>query len=248
MGADVVDREVETPLVVGILGDGHEPLVLRPVTPADEPFLRDLYASSRAGELAVVPWSDEERRAFCDSQFALQDDYYRRVHLDARFDVIEQGGVAVGRLLVATRTDEIELLDIALVPGARGGGLGTGLVRWLQHRVAVAGVPLVLSVDPGNPAERLYERLGFRLRAEGELHRVLVWAAEAVGAGALERFLLLAVADAGLRALLAGADDDDSLAARTVEAGLALGLVFTPEDVVGALRARRRAWIERSVR
>jgi len=36
-------------------------VALRPVEPADAPFLLDLYAATRADEMALVPWSDAEK-------------------------------------------------------------------------------------------------------------------------------------------------------------------------------------------
>lgn len=223
-------------------------IVLRPITTADEPFLRDLYASTRAPELAATPWTDEQRREFCDSQFGFQDASYRQAYPHARFDVVESGGLAVGRLLVADGPDVCELLDIALVPDCRDRGLGTGLLRWLQARSATAGRTVVLFVEPGGPAERLYERLGFRMRTDGELHREMVWRAEAVGAAALERFCDLAMDDAGLRAALAGAPSDEALTHLAMAGGLARGLAFGPDDVGDLLRTNRRAWFERAIR
>ena len=223
-------------------------VVLRPITDEDRPFLLDLYASTRAEELAVTPWSETERRAFCDSQFAFQDASYRTSYPGARFDVVEVGGAPVGRLLVATGPREVEVLDIALVPGWRNRGLGTQLLRRLQADAAAQGRTVVLTVEPGSPAERLYRRLGFRLRTDGELHRELTWEAELVGAPALERFLDLAYRDESLRTELAGVDTDGALAHRAVALGLAAALAFGPDEVADVLRANRRAWFERGVR
>ncbi|MGO9028967.1 MAG: N-acetyltransferase family protein [Acidimicrobiales bacterium] len=228
-------------------GFGGE-VVLRPITPDDAPFLRDLYASTRADELQVTPWTEVERRAFCDSQFALQDTYYRQTYPHARFDVVESAGSPVGRFLVATGPDAVEVLDIALTPAARGRGLGTMLLRWQQSRSAAFGRTMILMVEPGSPAERLYRRLGFHLRTDGELHRELIWRAEAVGEAALARFLDLAMDDADLRADLAAAGTDEELADRAIALGLAGGLAFGPDEVGDALRACRRAWFERAVR
>ena len=48
---------------------------LRPVQPADAPFLLEVYASTRTSEMALVPWTDEQRHAFISSQFAAQQDF-----------------------------------------------------------------------------------------------------------------------------------------------------------------------------
>ena len=55
------------------------------------------------------------------------------------------------------------VLAIAVAPGARGRGIGTGLLHRLVDSVRGAGFRAIsLSVDPVNPAVRLYRRLGFR--------------------------------------------------------------------------------------
>jgi GNAT superfamily N-acetyltransferase len=246
--ADSAARAFVGPIRVTSGGTFGTEVVLRPITPDDTPFLRDLYASTRADELQVTTWTEAERRAFCDSQFALQDTCYRQTYPHARFDVIESARRPVGRFLVATGSDATEVLDIALTSAERGRGLGTLLIRWTQARSAASGRTVILMVEPGSPAERLYQRLGFHLRTDGEFHRELVWQAEAVGEAALARFLDLAMDDADLRAGLATAGTDEELADRAIALGLACGLAFSPEDVGDALGARRRAWFERAIR
>src|SRR5260370_40781357 len=44
-------------------------ITLRDATAEDNAFLREVYASSRADEFALAPWSQEQREAFLDSQF-----------------------------------------------------------------------------------------------------------------------------------------------------------------------------------
>jgi GNAT superfamily N-acetyltransferase len=242
-----VEGELEGAIRVGFVGDPPAEVALRPITAADGHFLRDVYASTRAKELEPVPWTDEQRRAFCDSQFDLQDTYYHREYPSATFDVVDWGSRPAGRLLVAFGTTVCEILDIAMAPEACGRGLGTLLLQWLQTRAAFTGIPVVLFVQPGNPARRLYNRLGFRLRAAGTLQQEMVWHADAVGPEAWLRFYDLTLADDDFRARLAPADDDGSLATMAVSLGLSLGLAFGVDDVLETLRTRRRAWIERGI-
>ena len=44
-------------------------ITLRPVEEADQDFLLSVYASSRADEMARVPWSPEQKQAFVRTQF-----------------------------------------------------------------------------------------------------------------------------------------------------------------------------------
>ncbi len=67
-------------------------LTLRSMTDADLPFLLEVYAAARAEELAQVPWTEAEKRAFLTSQFNAQHHHYQTYYKTASFDVIEQAG------------------------------------------------------------------------------------------------------------------------------------------------------------
>ena len=57
---------------------------LRPVGPDDYDFLVEVYASTRAEELALVPWTIEQQQAFVRSQFAAQQDHYAKKYPDGQ--------------------------------------------------------------------------------------------------------------------------------------------------------------------
>jgi GNAT superfamily N-acetyltransferase len=150
--------------------DSTEPPMTRPAVPSDEAFLRDLYACVRWPELAAVPWSEAEKRAFCDMQFTLQDRFYREQYPDTDWLIVVEHGVPVGRLYVTRAADEIKVLDIALLPGARGRGLGTQLMRTVLDEADRAQLRVSLFTEPDNPARRLYARLGFVARHASDMH------------------------------------------------------------------------------
>lgn len=135
---------------------------LRPATDADRPFLFAVYASTREAEMARVPWSHEQKAEFLKMQFEAQDAHYREHYADASFDVVEADGEPVGRLYVDRWDEEIRIVDIALLPSARGGGLGTRLLEDLFEESRQSGKPVSIHVEKENPARRLYDRLGFR--------------------------------------------------------------------------------------
>ena len=138
-------------------------LALRPAGPDDRPFLERLYASTRSEELAVVPWDDAQKTAFLRFQFDAQDRHYRAHFAAARFDVIQYRGQPVGRLYVDRMEREIRVLDIALLPEHRGGGIGGALISQLIAEAQREHKALVLHVEQLNRAQRLYQRLGFRV-------------------------------------------------------------------------------------
>jgi len=135
---------------------------LRPVEPADQDFLLALYGSTRADELAMVPWTDEQKAAFVAHQFAAQSAHYAEHYEGLTSDVIVVDGERAGRLLVARWAEEIRIVDIALLPEFRGRGTGTALLRELIAEAGRAGKRLSIHVELNNPAMRLYERLGVR--------------------------------------------------------------------------------------
>jgi ribosomal protein S18 acetylase RimI-like enzyme len=133
----------------------------RPATEADLPFFARVYAGTRAEELAVVPFSDDERAAFLAQQFAAQTAHYATYYADAAFDVIVIDGEDAGRLIVHRGADDLRIVDIALLPAFRATGAGTALLRELLDEAAAGGVKASIHVERENPARSLYERLGF---------------------------------------------------------------------------------------
>ena len=157
------------------MGDRTSELALRPAVPGDRDLLLRVYGSTRADELALVDWPDEQKRAFVGMQFEAQDRHYREHYPSASFDVVEVGGEPVGRLYVDRRPAEIRVVDIALLPEHRNGGLGTTLLLRVMEEAAASGRTVTIHVEVFNPALRLYARLGFRPVEEHGVHRLREW-------------------------------------------------------------------------
>ncbi len=145
---------------------------------ADEPFLRSVYASTRADELALVAWTPGQKQAFVDMQYDAQFRHYSAYYPRATWSVILREGVPIGRLIVQRGENALQLMDIALLPEFRGAGTGTAVLRDLMAQARQAGLPLVLHVENFNPARRLYERLGFRVCAESSIYLEMEWRPE----------------------------------------------------------------------
>ena len=136
-------------------------ITLRPVAPDDLAFLKRVYASTREDELAITPWTAEQKAAFLEMQFSAQHHDYHTNYPDAAYDLILREGVPAGRLYVHRRSEEISILDIALLPEHRGAGIGSALLGGLITEADTAGKPLVIYVEKFNRAQSLYRRLGF---------------------------------------------------------------------------------------
>lgn len=157
-------------------------LSLRHAERSDLPFLRDLFAGFRAAELALVPWSASQKRAFIDDQFRLQHVHFTRHHAAADFWVVMQAlplalPRPIGRLYLDRSAQAWHIVDIGLLRDVQGRGLGSGLLTWIQGEAAAAGASLGLQVAANNPRARaLYLRLDFRdCGPPGEMHQPMRW-------------------------------------------------------------------------
>jgi RimJ/RimL family protein N-acetyltransferase len=157
-------------------------VTLRPVEPADEAFLLDLYASTRADELALTPWNAAQRRIFVEMQFAAQAQHYRSHHPAAAHRIIEEAGRPIGRFYVDRGPREIHVLDLTLLPAFRGRGTGTALLRGLMGEGFQTDRPVSIYVESFNRSLRLFQRLGFAGASETGAHILMTWRPNGVGA------------------------------------------------------------------
>lgn len=149
--------------------------VLRPTTPSDEEFLLNVYASTRADEMARVDWDDAQKDAFLRMQFNAQHQYYVENYVGAEFSVILQNDQPVGRLYIHRRTNEIRIMDIALLPEYRKQGIGSSLIQEILQQGTDSQLPVTIHVERFNPALHLYERLGFRQKEDKGVYWLMEW-------------------------------------------------------------------------
>ncbi|WP_423382401.1 GNAT family N-acetyltransferase [Burkholderia sp. LMG 32019] len=128
---------------------------LRPASTTDLPFLLTL---------RQLTMTEHLQRAGVPSDDAAHD---RRIR--ANFDdamIVCKDDEAIGLLKVTRATDEWHVHQIQILPAHQGRGIGEAVLNALLADAARARVPVSLSVLHGNPARRLYERLGFRVESQ----------------------------------------------------------------------------------
>jgi ribosomal protein S18 acetylase RimI-like enzyme len=153
---------------------------LRSIAATDDAFLCALYASTRTEELAPVPWTEEQKRAFLEMQFRAQTIHYRTHYSSAQFLIIEKGDQPIGRITIDRRPGDIRIVDIALIPEYRGRGIGTTFLRELLHEAEASSKSVSIHVEQFNPAMRLYDRLGFRRIDSHGVYHLMEWRAPAL--------------------------------------------------------------------
>jgi GNAT superfamily N-acetyltransferase len=157
-----------------------ELLKLRPVRPEDEPFLRELRAQVDAERLGLRSWGEEDHvlvRTLLDHQFNAHAGHHRRAQArrDTQDCIIELGGLAVGRFILAQDGKEVYLADIAVHHDHRGKGLGQAVIEGTKAECEQSKRKLRLHVELLNPALQFYGQLGFRIVERNPLFALMEW-------------------------------------------------------------------------
>lgn len=138
------------------------PSTLTPVSSSDEPFLVELYASTRAEEMTLVPWSSEQKRLFLQMQFEAQSQYYRERYPNASFDLIKLNDSPVGRLYVAELADEIRIIDLTFLPAHFNHQVFEALIEEILQKAAQVGKPVRIYLENYSSQTETFVRLGFQ--------------------------------------------------------------------------------------
>lgn len=157
---------------------GSEQIKLRPATAADSAFLLAVYGSSRAEELARVPWTAEQKQAFVKMQFAAQTEHYAAMYPQGSHDIIYKDETPVGRIYADRNAERLHILDITVLPEHRSQGIGSALLRRLMEEAGASGKPVTIYVESFNPSLRLFERLGFYREQEEGFQLLMKWQAQ----------------------------------------------------------------------
>jgi hypothetical protein len=138
------------------------PSTLTPVSSSDEPFLVELYASTRAEEMALVPWNGEQKHQFLQMQFEAQNRYYRERYPNASFDLIKLNDCPVGRLYLAELADEIRIIDLTFLPAHFDPQVFEALIEEILQKGAQVGKPVRIYLENYSPQTEIFVRLGFQ--------------------------------------------------------------------------------------
>jgi len=151
-------------------------VTLRKYRDSDISFMQALYASTRESELAMTNFSQQEKINFIHQQFSAQTAHYTQHYCADAFNIIELEGKPIGRLFVDYWDNEIRIVDIALISEYRNTGLGTFLIQQLFEQARESKKAVTIHVEHNNPAKRLYERLGFKLKTKtNEIYLLMEW-------------------------------------------------------------------------
>jgi GNAT superfamily N-acetyltransferase len=153
----------------------EEQVKLRPVTEADDAFILSVYAGTRAQEMALVPWSPEQKEVFVRMQYTAQKQHYAAEYPRASHDIIYVDAIPVGRLYLNRGEEVLHILDITVLPEHRNHGAGSVMLRRILDEAGKLGKPVTIFVESFNPSVGLFARLGFEKAQENGFQLLLKW-------------------------------------------------------------------------
>lgn len=150
-------------------------LKFRIINQRDMGFLAELYASTRAEEVASTGWGENQTKLFLQQQFDAQHSHYQEQYPDADWLIVIKDRKRIGRLYLVRWPSQHRLIDIALVPDMQGQGLGVAMILDLMDEADAAGKALSLHVEKFNPAKDLYLKMGFETIQDKGVYDLMAW-------------------------------------------------------------------------
>lgn len=151
------------------------PVTLRDATAEDQQFLLRVYATTRAAELELTPWTADQRHAFVQMQFEAQLRHYSSFYSASIQQVILSDREPVGRLYLNRTADEIQILDVTVLPDHRGRGIGSAVIEGVLEEARLKGWNARIYVDSGTPYVGFFERRGFCAMADDGVNTLMMW-------------------------------------------------------------------------
>ncbi|MBQ4813296.1 hypothetical protein A7985_12680 [Pseudoalteromonas luteoviolacea] len=137
-------------------------ITLRPAKEEDKPYLLALRKQTMTEHL-------ERQGIFLSNEAHLNrlEDHYKCSHL------IIVDGSKVGTLKYLLTQESLEIMQLQIMPQCQGQGIGRAVIQYIVAEYS--HLPTYLTVLKENPAQYLYQRLGFVTTSEDEYeyHMVL---------------------------------------------------------------------------
>jgi GNAT superfamily N-acetyltransferase len=149
------------------------PVALRPYEAGDDQLLLDIYASTR-DDLRAADLEPAALDALISMQHHAQDRGWRTEFPALKRMIVLLDGAPAGRLYLHHDDKADVFVDITLLPGHRGKGVGTLLITELVEDARRRDVAVQLHVATTNLGARLlYERLGFAVAGDCGQHLLM---------------------------------------------------------------------------
>ena len=116
----------------------------------------------------------ENMKGYVEKNYPWNPQLFRDRFIPDEYQVIEIDNTVVGFLKIVASESEIYLGEIQISKDFQNQGIGTSLIQSLIQEAQTSNKKLWLKVLKGNPAQKLYQRLGFTNLQESSTHSIMV--------------------------------------------------------------------------
>jgi ribosomal protein S18 acetylase RimI-like enzyme len=139
-----------------------ENISFRPVKTEDYDFLYKLHVATMK-DYVKETWGWDEKS---------QQDMFKKKFNPQEIEIITFKKKDIGMIVIEDKED-VFLRSIEIVPEYQKKGIGTYIMQVIINNAARKSKPVLLYVLKVNPAQKLYERLGFEKISETTTHYVM---------------------------------------------------------------------------
>ncbi len=137
----------------------------RPATPNDEKFV---HSAQHAAYSEVITkqfggWDEERAKKHWEEKW-----------IPEKFQIMLLNDQPVGYVVVEDSPDQIELVEVVVLPEFQNRGIGKAMVEEEINRAKASGLCVKLQVLKKNRAIGLYNKLGFQKCGETETHILMI--------------------------------------------------------------------------
>ena len=115
----------------------------------------------------------ENMKSYVEKVYPWNPTLFRDSFISEDYRVIKIKDIVIGCIKVLVSETEIYLAEIQIDRHYQNRGIGTSLICSIIEQAQLNNKKLWLKVIKGNPAERLYRRLGFSVFEESSTHKMM---------------------------------------------------------------------------
>ena len=110
-------------------------------------------------------------KGYVEKIYSWNDRLFQDCFVPEEYQIIEVSQQLIGFIKIVNSTTDIYLAEIQILKEYQNMGIGTNLIRSIIARAKEHNLRVWLKVVKGNPAEKLYQRLGFIVFEESLTHK-----------------------------------------------------------------------------
>ncbi len=139
----------------------------------DNPFFNELFTQLFEKKINLNGFPDAQKEMIIKIQFKAFESRYNNSNVIPY--LITYGKSKAGKAILEKLNNSILLSDITILYQFRNLGIGGRVIDLIKNKLSSNQNKIILHVDKGNPALRLYQKKGFKIISKNEIQFEMEW-------------------------------------------------------------------------